>query len=41
MAIGALFMLFVSATKSIRALLPPGIQPPIIVQFNASSGLGL
>src|ERR1700754_2906288 len=27
----------VSATNSIRALLPPGIQPPIIVQFNASS----
>src|SRR5258708_13037031 len=28
---------FVSATNSIRALLPPGIQPPIVVQFNASS----
>ncbi len=27
----------VSATNSIRALLPPGIQPPVIVQFNASS----
>lgn len=27
----------VSATNSIRALLPPGIQPPIVVQFNASS----
>ncbi|MGA2058691.1 MAG: efflux RND transporter permease subunit [Bradyrhizobium sp.] len=27
----------VSATNSIRALMPPGIQPPIIVQFNASS----
>src|SRR5262245_51416201 len=27
----------VSATNSIRALLPPGINPPIIVQFNASS----
>src|SRR6201747_1402699 len=27
----------VSATNSIRALIPPGIQPPIIVQFNASS----
>ena len=27
----------VSATNAIRALLPPGIQPPIIVQFNASS----
>src|ERR1700681_3674494 len=28
----------VSATNSIRALMPPGIQPPIVVQFNASSG---
>src|SRR3982074_313635 len=27
----------VSATQAIRALMPPGIQPPIIVQFNASS----
>lgn len=27
----------VSATNSIRSLLPPGIQPPIVVQFNASS----
>jgi multidrug efflux pump subunit AcrB len=27
----------VSATNSIRALMPPGIQAPIIVQFNASS----
>src|SRR4030081_3034879 len=27
----------VSATNCIRALFPPGIQPPIIVQFNASS----
>src|SRR6201989_3522267 len=27
----------VSSTNSIRALMPPGIQPPIIVQFNASS----
>ncbi|HET6320611.1 MAG TPA: efflux RND transporter permease subunit [Hyphomicrobium sp.] len=27
----------VAGTNSIRALLPPGIQPPIIVQFNASS----
>jgi multidrug efflux pump subunit AcrB len=27
----------VSATNSIRALMPPGIQPPVIVQFNASS----
>ena len=27
----------VSATNSIRALMPPGIQAPIVVQFNASS----
>jgi multidrug efflux pump subunit AcrB len=27
----------VSATNSIRALMPPGIQPPIVVQYNASS----
>jgi len=27
----------VYATNAIRALMPPGIQPPIIVQFNASS----
>src|SRR5207253_3385795 len=27
----------VSATNAIRALLPAGIQPPIVVQFNASS----
>jgi multidrug efflux pump subunit AcrB len=27
----------VSASNSIRALMPTGIQPPIIVQFNASS----
>ncbi|MEN3175812.1 efflux RND transporter permease subunit [Gluconobacter sp. OJA] len=27
----------VSATNSIRALLPPGIQPPIIMQYSASS----
>src|ERR1700674_2313522 len=27
----------VSATNSIRALMPPGIQPPIVVQFNAPS----
>src|ERR1700678_3093365 len=27
----------VSATNSIRAPMPPGIQPPVIVQFNASS----
>ncbi|MGB7126485.1 MAG: efflux RND transporter permease subunit [Methylovirgula sp.] len=27
----------VSATNSIRALMPTGIQPPVIVQYNASS----
>src|SRR5258708_40001488 len=27
----------VSATKPLPSLMPPGIQPPIIVQFNASS----
>ena len=27
----------VSATNSIRALMPTGIQPPVIIQFNASS----
>ena len=27
----------VSSTNAIRALMPPGIQPPIIVQYNASS----
>src|SRR5207253_618127 len=27
----------VAATNAIRALLPAGIQPPIVVQFNASS----
>ena len=27
----------VSATNAIRALMPPGIQPTIVVQFNASS----
>jgi multidrug efflux pump subunit AcrB len=27
----------VSATNSIRSLMPPGIEPPIVVQFNASS----
>src|SRR5206468_1275735 len=27
----------VSATNAIRALLPPGIKPPIVVQYNASS----
>ncbi len=27
----------VAASNSIRAIMPPGIQPPIVVQFNASS----
>src|ERR1700682_5983097 len=27
----------VSATNAIRALMPPGIQSPVVVQFNASS----
>lgn len=27
----------VAGTNSIRALMPPGIQPPVVVQFNASS----
>jgi multidrug efflux pump subunit AcrB len=27
----------VSSTNAIRALMPPGIQPPLVVQFNASS----
>ncbi|MEJ0092743.1 MAG: efflux RND transporter permease subunit [Methylocella sp.] len=27
----------VASTNSIRAILPPGIQPPIVVQYNASS----
>src|SRR6201999_2994450 len=27
----------VAATNSIRALMPPGIQAPVVVQFNASS----
>ncbi len=27
----------VSASNAIRALMPPGVQPPIVVQYNASS----
>ena len=27
----------VAATNAIRSLLPPGTQPPIVVQYNASS----
>ena len=26
----------VSATNSIRVVMPPGIQSPVVVQFNAS-----
>src|SRR5437899_3427495 len=29
--------LIVSAANAIRTLLPPGIRPPIVVQYNASS----
>jgi multidrug efflux pump subunit AcrB len=35
--IGLAIAQIVSATNSIRALMPPGIQPPIVVQYNASS----
>jgi len=31
----------VSATNAIRSLMPAGIQPPIVVQFNASSAVGV
>src|ERR1700720_1069716 len=27
----------VAATNAVRAVMPPGIQPPIVVQYNASS----
>jgi multidrug efflux pump subunit AcrB len=27
----------VAATNAIRALMPAGIQPPVVVQFNASA----
>lgn len=27
----------IASTNSIRALMPPGIQPPVVVQYNASS----
>ena len=27
----------VAATNSIRSIMPPGVQPPVVVQFNASS----
>jgi multidrug efflux pump subunit AcrB len=35
--IGLAIAQIVSGTNSIRALMPPGIQPPIIIQYNASS----
>ncbi len=35
--IGTAMSQVTSAAQSIRALMPPGIQPPIIVRFNASS----
>lgn len=35
--IGTAMSQVTSTTQSIRALMPPGIQPPIIVRFNASS----
>ena len=35
--IGTALSQVTSTTQSIRALMPPGIQPPIIVRFNASS----
>ncbi|HWB11660.1 MAG TPA: efflux RND transporter permease subunit [Pirellulales bacterium] len=35
--IGAAMAQVTATTQSIRALMPPGIQPPIIVRFNASS----
>ncbi|MGD9646358.1 MAG: efflux RND transporter permease subunit [Pirellulales bacterium] len=35
--IGTALSQVTSTTQSIRALMPPGIQPPVIVRFNASS----
>ena len=35
--IGTALSQVTSASQAIRALMPPGIQPPIIVRFNASS----
>src|SRR6476620_11689429 len=35
--IGVAISQVTSTTQSIRALMPPGIQPPIIVRYNASS----
>src|SRR4030088_855019 len=35
--IGTALSQVTSVTQAIRALMPPGIQPPIIIRFNASS----
>ncbi|HXT61025.1 MAG TPA: efflux RND transporter permease subunit [Pirellulales bacterium] len=35
--IGTAMAQVTATTQSIRALMPPGIQPPVIVRFNASS----
>lgn len=35
--IGTALSQVTSASQSIRALMPPGVQPPIIIRFNASS----
>ena len=35
--IGTALSQVTSVTQAIRALMPPGIQPPVIVRFNASS----
>lgn len=35
--VGAAMAQVTATTQSIRALMPPGIQPPVIVRFNASS----
>src|SRR5262245_27565746 len=35
--IGAAMAQVTSVSQAIRSVMPPGVQPPIIVQFNASS----
>src|SRR5258707_795487 len=35
--IGTALSQVTSASQSIRALMPPGINPPVVVRFNASS----
>jgi len=35
--IGTALSQVTSASQSIRAIMPPGVQPPIIIRFNASS----